>query len=121
MPYYLGYTSSNRREIIHLSQRPTREKTGGRYKRCRGPLTLIGAHYLKYREENGHLELPEMTGAQLEARALTDEDTHWQDILAVISDPDECDINALEAAEYNPDLHPEAAYPLFLPEEVNHV
>jgi hypothetical protein len=120
MPYYIGYTTLGQREIFFLSQRPTRENTDGRYNRCIGPLTLVGAHYLQYRMDAGNLEIPKLTGAQLEAEALADQDTHWQDILLSITSQDD-DIDTLEAAEYNPDLHPEAAYPLFLSEEVNHV
>ena len=119
MPYYIGTTPQNQRDIFFLSQRPTRENTDGRYTRCIGPLTLIGAHYQQYRMDAGNLEIPKMTGAQLEAEALADQDTRWQEILLTITGQDD-DIAALEAAEYNPDLHDGAAYPVFLPDEVEH-
>lgn len=109
MPYYLGYTPSNRREIFHLSQRPTRENTDGRYKRCRGPLTLIGAHYLKYREENGYPALPiGTTAADLEALAEADQDFYWQALRVVLTIPDEelAWLQEDEALEYNPDFAP---------------
>lgn len=119
MPYYIGYTTSGQHEIFFLSQRPTRGNTDGRYARCIGPLTPIGAHYLQYRMDIGILEIPKMTGAQLEAKALADLDTHWQDILLTITSQDD-DIDALEAAEYNPDLH-DAGFPTYASAEVCHV
>jgi hypothetical protein len=119
MPYYIGKMTSGQHEIFFLSRRPTRENTDGRYARCIGPLTLIGAHYLQYRMDAGNLEIPKMTGAQLEAEALADLDTRWQDILLSITSQDD-DIDALEAAEYNPDLH-DAGFPAYASAEVCHV
>jgi hypothetical protein len=109
MPYYLGYTPSNRREIFHLSQRPSRENTNGRYKRCRGPLTLIGAHYLQYREENGYPVLPiGTTAADLEALAAEDQDFYWQALWLVLTIPAEelARYQEDEALEFNPDFAP---------------
>jgi hypothetical protein len=119
MPYYIGTTPPGYREIFYRSQRPTRENTDGRYARCIGPLTLIGAYYLQYRMDIGNPEIPKMTGAQLEAEALADQDTRWQDILLTITSQDD-DIAALEAAEYNPDLH-DAGFPAYASAEVCHV
>jgi hypothetical protein len=119
MPYYIGYTPSSNREVFFLSQRPTRENTDGRYARCIGPLTLVGAHYLQYRMDAGNLEIPKTTGAKLEAEALADLDTRWQDILLSITSQDD-DIDALEAAEYNPDLH-DTGFPAYASAEVCHV
>lgn len=103
--HYLGYMPSGRREIFTSAKTPTRETHGHRYKSYRGPLTLTAAHYLKFREENGYPALPPETSVEcVDHIAIEDPDPQWQEFLMAL----------LESQEYNPDLHPEAGYPIFV-------
>lgn len=119
MAYYLGATPTGRLEVFRSRNKPTRASTNARYKSCRGPMSEIAAHYLKYREENGYPALPSgITATDLTSLAETDQDFYWQALRVVLTNPaDELVMREVEAAEYNPDTQAETGYPVFIPHQ----
>ena len=107
MAYYIGTMHAGRLEVFRSKSKPTRASTDERYKSCRGPMSEVAAHYLKYREESGYPALPTgTTAADLTSLAEEDQDFYWQALRVVltISAEEIAHSQQDEALEYNPDF-----------------